>query len=82
MGCAIRPKIPLPGQSMLAHIGVVCYGIYLTHMLVIMVVQRLITDNPYLTFLLSAAGVTVLASVIYRYFESPILQYKKHFSHA
>jgi peptidoglycan/LPS O-acetylase OafA/YrhL len=82
MGCAIRPAIPVPGYRVLAHIGVVCYGIYLMHMLVIMVVQRIVTDNLYLTFLLSVVIVTAVASLVYRYFESPILRYKKHFSHA
>lgn len=81
LGCALRPALPLPGYALLSHIGVVCYGIYLMHMLVIMIVQRVVTDNPYLTFLLSAVIVTLIASVVYRYFESPILKYKKRFSH-
>lgn len=82
MGCAMRPAIPVPGYAVLAHIGVVCYGIYLMHMLVIMAVQRVLTDNLYLTFVLSVIVVTAVASLVYRYFESPILRYKKHFSHA
>ena len=81
LGYAIRPAMPIPGYKLISHIGVVCYGIYLMHMLVIMVVQRVVTENPYLTFLLSAVIVTLVASVVYRYVESPILKYKKRFSH-
>lgn len=82
MGCAIRPAIPTPGYALLSHVGVVCYGIYLLHMLVIMVVQRTMTSNPVLTLIIATVGVYVLASLVYRYFERPILKYKDRFSHA
>ncbi len=78
-GCAVRDNIPVLGSRLLNHIGKISYGIYLLHMLVIIAVKRYVTAEPGLILLLSSVGVTVLASIVYRYFEYPILQYKHRF---
>ncbi|OGG46092.1 MAG: hypothetical protein A3F84_09920 [Candidatus Handelsmanbacteria bacterium RIFCSPLOWO2_12_FULL_64_10] len=79
-GCAIRPNIPALGNRLLNHIGKMSYGIYLLHVLVIVAVKTLISVDPWVVFCLSAAGVVILESLVYRYFEYPILKYKSKFS--
>jgi peptidoglycan/LPS O-acetylase OafA/YrhL len=79
-GCCLRPRISILGNRLLDHIGKISYGIYLLHVLTIIAVKRFIPAGPWIIFLLSAIGVVILESVVYRYFEQPILRYKEKFS--
>ncbi|GEM_PF-831287 len=79
-GCAIRPNVPVLGNRLLNHIGKISYGIYLLHVLVIIAVKTRISVEPWTVFCLSATGVVILESLVYRYFEYPILKYKSKFS--
>ena len=81
-GVAMRPRVPMLGNRLLLHIGKVSYGIYLLHMLFIMATERLITANPVIVFPLATIGVVIGASVVFQYFEQPLLRYKKRFSRA
>jgi peptidoglycan/LPS O-acetylase OafA/YrhL len=79
-GCAIRPNVPVLGNRLLNHVGKISYGIYLLHVLVIIAVKTLISIEPWTVFCLSVTGVVILESLVYRYFEYPILKYKSKFS--
>jgi peptidoglycan/LPS O-acetylase OafA/YrhL len=79
-GCCLRPAVPILGNPLLDHIGKISYGIYLLHLLVIIAVGRFISTDPWAVFLFSTAGTVILESLVYRYFEHPILRYKEKFS--
>jgi peptidoglycan/LPS O-acetylase OafA/YrhL len=60
------------------HIGRISYGIYLLHMFIISFVKKLPGGtSPVLCFLLSAGAVIIVASLVYRHFEYPIIAYYK-----
>ena len=64
--------------GIIKHIGKVSYGIYLMHMLVINTIKR-VTMNPYIVFLLGTILVIIIASITYKYFETPFLKLKDKF---
>jgi peptidoglycan/LPS O-acetylase OafA/YrhL len=64
----------------LAFIGMVSYGIYLLHLLVLDAVQRVLSrwhvDLPGALFVVGLAGTVALAALSYRFFERPLLRLK------
>jgi peptidoglycan/LPS O-acetylase OafA/YrhL len=64
----------------LTHIGLVSYGVYLFHMLVLHVIVRLFNANllnyPTLIFVAALFFCVVLATLSYRYFELPFMGLK------
>lgn len=78
--CVVRPRVPVLGGGLVAHIGKVSYGIYLLHWWVIVAVYRALpggTWNALWHLLLTTAIVVAMASLVHRYFEAPIIQYFK-----
>lgn len=82
VGLVVRPATPLLGSRLLAHIGKISYGIYLLHMFIISAVRKLPGGNiPALCFLFSSVAAIIVASLVYKYFEQPIISfYKRRFS--
>lgn len=74
----VRPVTPMMGNRFLVQVGKISYGIYLLHMFVICVVKKIPGgDSPAFCFLLSAIAVITWASLVYTYFEHPIINYYK-----
>jgi peptidoglycan/LPS O-acetylase OafA/YrhL len=74
----IRPKTPIVDSSLLVHVGRISYGIYLLHMFVISAVRKLPHGNSSVVCFIVSLVVTVgLATLVYRYFEQPIIRYFK-----
>jgi peptidoglycan/LPS O-acetylase OafA/YrhL len=74
----IRSATPVVGSRFMIHIGRISYGIYLLHMFIISFVKKLPGGtSPILCFLLSACAVIIVASLVYRHFEYPIIAYYK-----
>jgi peptidoglycan/LPS O-acetylase OafA/YrhL len=72
----IRVRVPVLGSMWCAHVGRVSYGIYLFHWFVYVAVDRFLPRGHPTLFLLIAASFTiVLASLSYRYFETPIIRH-------
>jgi peptidoglycan/LPS O-acetylase OafA/YrhL len=67
----------------LAYIGVVSYGVYLLHKLVLDLVNRVRwgaeLNQPEVTFALCMAGTVVVAAGSYHFFEKPLLRLKGRF---
>ena len=62
----------------MTHVGKISYGIYLLHMFVISSVKKLPGGtSPALCFLASSIAVIVVASLVYKYFEYPIITFYK-----
>ena len=60
------------------HIGTVSYGIYLVHILCINVVRRVVhLDGGLIVFALALPLSVVVATVIFRFYETPFLQLKR-----
>ena len=70
----------------IAHVGTISYGIYLLHMQVIMLVERLFAggglDRLGPRFVVGLTGSIVLADLSYRFFETPFLEMKHRFAGA
>ena len=78
MGAVIRPDGAVLGNRGIVHVGKVSYGIYLLHMFVISAVRKLPGgESPVVCFLLSSIAAIALASVVYRFFERPIIAFYK-----
>ena len=64
----------------LAFVGMVSYGIYLLHLLVLDAVQRALSrwhvDMPGALFVVGFVGTVALAALSYRFFERPLLRLK------
>lgn len=73
---AMRNPVPAIGGNAMSHVGKVSYGIYLLHLPVFYAVKRL-TDQPLAVLIIGFAGVMVVASLSYRYLESPFLRLKE-----
>lgn len=76
---------PILRWRVLAHIGVVSYGVYLLHMLVKNLVVRAasalgLDDMRYLVFALTTVGAVAVATLSFRYFEARFLQYKSRYT--
>jgi peptidoglycan/LPS O-acetylase OafA/YrhL len=77
-GLVVRPATPVLGGRFMAHVGKISYGIYLLHMFVISAVKKIPGGASTLPcFLISSAVVIVVATVVYRYFERPIIAFYK-----
>lgn len=78
IGLVIRVKTPVLCSRFLTHVGKISYGIYLLHMFVISTVRKLPGgDSPVIGFLLTTVTVIILASVVYKFFERPIIEFYK-----
>jgi peptidoglycan/LPS O-acetylase OafA/YrhL len=85
--CVIREDnglAPLLRLRPLAHIGVVSYGMYMLNTLTLdglhPVLTRIGLQHPFLTFPIFLTMTVLVASVSYRYFESPFLALKSRFA--
>jgi peptidoglycan/LPS O-acetylase OafA/YrhL len=75
----MRPNVPVLCGATLTHIGKISYGIYLIHMFVVSAAKKLPgAGSVWVCFLISATASILLASLIYRFFEQPIIRYYKH----
>jgi peptidoglycan/LPS O-acetylase OafA/YrhL len=78
IGLAIRPATAFVNNRFMMHIGKISYGIYLLHMFVIATVKKLPGGEwPAFCFLLSTAMVIIVASLVYKFFEQPIIAFYK-----
>jgi peptidoglycan/LPS O-acetylase OafA/YrhL len=81
LSCALRPDHqplgPVLNNSLVKHVGIVSYGIYLMHMLCINIARGLLHrhDGP-LVFVLALGFSIAAATLSYRFFESPFLRLK------
>jgi peptidoglycan/LPS O-acetylase OafA/YrhL len=82
IGVVMRPSVPVLGGRVLTHIGKISYGIYLLHMFVGSSVRKLPWgENTWFSFITMSVLTILLASLVYKYFEEPIIKfYKKKFS--
>lgn len=82
IGLVLRANVPILSGRFLAHIGKVSYGIYLLHMFVFSTVKKLPGgQDVWLSFLVTAVLTIIMASLVYHYFERPIIRfYKRRFS--
>jgi peptidoglycan/LPS O-acetylase OafA/YrhL len=77
-GLVMRPSVPGLCHPGLVHLGRISYGIYLLHMMVIVLVARLPFELSALVFfVVTTAGVSALASAVYFTFELPIIRFYK-----
>ncbi|HSY16748.1 MAG TPA: acyltransferase [Candidatus Acidoferrales bacterium] len=82
IGLAIRPATAVLDNRLMTHIGKISYGIYLLHMFVIVAVRKMPGGgSPAICFFFSTLVVIIVASLVYQYFERPIIVfYKRKFS--
>ncbi len=82
VGLVIRPATPVLGGRFMTHVGQISYGIYLLHMMVISSAKKMPGGtSPALCFFFSSITVIIVASLVYKYFEHPIIRfYKKKLS--
>jgi peptidoglycan/LPS O-acetylase OafA/YrhL len=85
--CVVRENhslAPVLGFLILRHLGVISYGMYLLHMLVFDVIKRvsypLSLQHPMWYFWSTLIGVTLIATISFRYYESYFLCLKDRFS--
>lgn len=77
-GVVIRRTVPVLSSGLLAHIGRVSYGVYLLHMFIISAVKKLPHGtDPIVCFVISVPITIGVATLVYRYFELPIINYYK-----
>ncbi len=71
-----RSSVPVLNNPVVAHYGKVSYGIYLMHMFVVEVVERLIPAHAHLLhFALTAIVTGILAMLSFALFEVPIISF-------
>jgi peptidoglycan/LPS O-acetylase OafA/YrhL len=82
IGTVMRANIFVLSGSVLTHIGKISYGIYLLHMFIRCGLKRLALENDvWLSFFCTAILTILLASLVYTWFEQPIIRfYKKRFA--
>ncbi len=74
----IRSDSSVFSSAGLRHVGKISYGIYLIHMFVLSAVKKSpLGASPLLCFLTVSILVIALASLIYKYFEYPIINFYK-----
>lgn len=74
----VRPATPMLGGRFMAHVGKVSYGIYLLHMFFVSAVKKVPGGrSPLLCFLASSIAVIAAASLVYKFFEHPIIAFYK-----
>jgi peptidoglycan/LPS O-acetylase OafA/YrhL len=65
----------------LAYVGTISYGIYLLHKFsldaALRITPMLESESPLLVFLLSLAGAIVLAALSFRYYELPVMHWRR-----
>ena len=71
----IRRTVPILTIQPFLHWGKISYGMYLMHMFVLIAVWKYVHLPPTLSFVISLAGVTALATFSYKYFESPLITF-------
>lgn len=77
-GVAMRPSIVMLSTGFLPYVGRISYGIYLLHMFVVSAVKKTpVGASPLLVLVFSTALVVPIASLVYRYFEQPIIAFYK-----
>jgi len=76
-GLVTRPVTPVLGGKVMTHIGKISYGIYLLHMFVISSIKKLPAISPGFCFFSASVVVIALASLVYKYFEYPIITFYK-----
>lgn len=77
-GVATRPSIVILSTGFLPYVGRISYGIYLLHMFVVSAVKKTPAGAfPPLVLIFSAVVVIAIASLVYRYFEQPIITFYK-----
>lgn len=79
-GACLRDNIPFIGNKLSIHVGKISYGIYLLHMIAIIISKKVFGESTWPVFATSTVGVVIGASLVYRYFEAPIIQLKTRFS--
>jgi peptidoglycan/LPS O-acetylase OafA/YrhL len=83
MACVVRPDnvlAPVLDNRAVRHVGTVSYGIYLMHMLNISAVRRIVPDGSRLVvFALAFPATVAVASLSFRYFETPVTNLKRFF---
>lgn len=78
VGLVVREHTPIIEGRLLRHIGRVSYGIYLLHLFVLNAVTRLAPDGGAVAvFVGSTMATIVLATLVHRYFEQPIIAFYK-----
>ena len=78
IGLVVRPETPFLDSRVMVQIGQVSYGIYLLHMFIISAVRKLPGGNsPAFCFMFSSVAVIIVASLVYPYFEPPIIAFSK-----
>jgi len=78
MGLVVRPATPVVDNRLMLQVGKISYGIYLLHMFVISAVKKLPGgDSPAFCLLFSTVAVILVASVVYKWFEQPIIAFYK-----
>ncbi len=82
IGVVMRAKVPVLSGRILTHIGKISYGIYLLHMFIRSSMKKLPWgENVWLSFLTISVLTIIVASLVYKYFEEPIIKfYKRKFS--
>jgi peptidoglycan/LPS O-acetylase OafA/YrhL len=82
IGVVVGGNVPVLSGPVLTHIGKISYGIYLLHMFVRSGLKRFSLENDvWFSYLGMVVLTIVLASLVYKYFEQPIIKfYKKKFS--
>jgi len=82
-GIVLHPSSRIVGAlewKPLAFVGMVSYGIYLLHLIVLDAAQRALSrwhvDLPGALFVVGLAGTVALAALSYRFFERPLLRLK------
>lgn len=78
----IRPRyflVSLVEHRALRYVGSITYGVYLMHMLSLNIVRRLVPHDVLLHYVLTLALSIALATLSYRYFETPFLRLKNRF---
>jgi peptidoglycan/LPS O-acetylase OafA/YrhL len=71
-----RSPTPALDHPLLRHIGRISYGIYLLHMFVLSAVKKIPGGTqPVVCFIATAVFTIAIATVVYRYFEQPIIRF-------
>ncbi|HZO86140.1 MAG TPA: acyltransferase [Verrucomicrobiae bacterium] len=77
VGGVMRPSVPVLTSRAFLHWGKISYGIYLLHAVVMAAVWKYVSNRPTVALLASICGMTVLATLSYKYFEGPIIAFSK-----
>ena len=77
-GVVMRPATPVVCTTAMIDVGEISYGIYLLHMVVFSLVKKLPGgSHPAVCLLVGGIATIVLASMVYRYLELPIIRFYK-----